>query len=118
MICVPAQTPPEQTSFNVQARLSQQELVLLVYTQLPVTVLQVSVVHTLLSLHTLAVPAQTPLEQTSLDVQALLSLHATVLLMWMQLPLAGLQESSVQTLLSLQFFPRQGSAPCRAIHIS
>lgn len=43
-----------------------------------------------------------PPEQVSLTVQALPSLHGAVLLTWMQ-PVAGLHESSVQTLLSSQF---------------
>jgi hypothetical protein len=73
------QTPPPQTSPTVQALPSSQASVLLVNTQ-PVAGLHVSVVHTLLSLHTVAVPGrQLPPEQTSPVVQAFPSLHAAVL---------------------------------------
>ncbi len=73
VIGVPAQTPPEQTSFTVQALPSLQATVLLVCTQAPAT--QESSVQILLSLQSNAVPAQTPPEQTSFTVQALLSLQ-------------------------------------------
>jgi hypothetical protein len=56
----------------------------------------------LLSLHTIAVPAQTPPLQVSLVVHALPSSHEAVLLAWTQ-PVAGSQLSSVHGLLSSQF---------------
>src|SRR6266540_1692941 len=97
------QTPPEQASPTVQALPSEQNAVLLVNTHAPVVVLQESVVHTLLSLQTLAAPGtQAPAEQASFSVQALPSEQAAVLLVNTHAPVAGLQESSVQTLLSLQ----------------
>jgi len=98
----------------VQLLLSLQDAVLLVNTH-PFTVLQVSVVQTLLSLQVLAVPTQTPLEHASFRVQALLSLQA-VPFGWpahdvghvgegvrVQLPETASQESIVQVLLSSQF---------------
>lgn len=106
----PTHDPPEHVSFVVQALPSSQELLLLVYTHTPLG--QVSVVHGLLSSHWLAVvhsmqpgigvPLQTPPEQVSLFVQAWPSSQELVLLLYWQ-PLAGLQESSVQGLLSSQF---------------
>ena len=69
----------------------------------PVAGLQLSVVHTLLSLHIVAAPeTHTPPPQTSPVVQALPSLHALELLAKTQAPVAGLQLSVVHTLLSLQ----------------
>ena len=62
--------------------------------------LQVSLVQTLESLQVMVVPAQVPPPQTSPEVQALPSLQAAVLLVKTQ-PVAGLQESFVQGLLSL-----------------
>ncbi len=58
----------------------------------------------LLSLQTLAVPAQTPVMQASPLVQALPSLQtvASATLTWLQIPVAALQVSVVQVLLSLQ----------------
>jgi hypothetical protein len=47
------------------------------------------------------VPEQEPAEQISPIVQAFPSLHDTLLFEWTQ-PVAGLHESSVHTLLSLQ----------------
>ena len=65
--------------------------------------MHVSVVQTLLSLQTTAVPGwQLPPEQTSPAVHALPSLHGAVLLVWTQ-PVAGSQLSSVHGLPSLQF---------------
>jgi hypothetical protein len=85
----------------VQALPSSQASVLLVNAQ-PVAGLHVSVVHTLLSLHTIAVPGwQLPPEQTSPVVQAFPSLHTAVLFAWAQ-PVAGAHESLVHGLLSLQ----------------
>jgi hypothetical protein len=74
---------------------------LLVKTQ-PTAGSQESVVHWLPSLHTGGgPPTQTPPEQVSLVVQALPSLQAATLFTFTQ-PVAGLQESSVQTLVSTQ----------------
>jgi hypothetical protein len=76
----------------------------LTYTQ-PLEALQESVVHGLLSLQvTAGPPLHVPPEQLSFWVQTLPSEHGLVLLLYTQpapLPL-GLQESSVQGLLSLQ----------------
>jgi hypothetical protein len=68
----------------------------------PVAVLHVSVVQILLSSQLgAAPPTQTPPEHVSLVVQALLSLHDAVLFVKTH-PVAVLQVSFVQTLLSLQ----------------
>ena len=85
----------------MQALLSSQAAVLFVKTQ-PVAGLQVSVVHTLLSLHVMAPPEwQVPPPQVSPVVHAFPSSQAFVLLMKAQ-PDAGLHVSVVQALLSLQ----------------
>jgi hypothetical protein len=97
----PTQTPKLQTSFVVQALPSLQEALLLVNTQ-PCAGTQVSVVQTLPSLHTgAAPPTHAPAEQVSFVVQALPSSQAAVLFTFAQ-PDVGWQESSVQTLPSLQ----------------
>jgi len=84
----------------VQALPSLQATVLFVNTQ-PVDVLQVSVVHTLLSLHTVAPPGwQVPPPQVSPVVQALPSLHGAALFVNTQ-PVEVLQESFVHPLPSL-----------------
>ena len=57
---VPLQVPALQTSLAVHALLSSHTAVLLVKVQLPVDDEQVSVVHGLLSLHTLGLPARQP----------------------------------------------------------
>jgi hypothetical protein len=98
---VPAwQLPPEHTSPVVQAFPSLHGAVLLVKTH-PVANVQVSVVHGLLSLHTIPTPLHTPPRQTSPIVHGLPSSQGLMLLTWTH-PLAGLQLSVVQTLLSLQ----------------
>jgi len=75
--------------------------VLFAFTQ-PVDGLQLSSVHTLLSLQLgAAPPTHEPPEQTSPVVHALPSLQASVLFVCVQ-PVAGLQLSVVQGLLSLQ----------------
>ena len=86
----------------VQALPSLHGFVLFVKTH-PVAGVHVSSVHTLLSLQTsVPVPGwQLPPEHVSPVVQALPSLHGFVLFVKTQ-PLAGLQVSVVQTLLSLQ----------------
>jgi hypothetical protein len=106
LIGVPWHAPPEQVSLLVQALPSLQEALLLGNTQ-PCTGSQVSVVHTLPSLQVGAgPPTQAPPEQVSFVVQALPSLQAAELFKLTQ-PVVGVQESSVQTLLSSQF----GGAP-------
>src|SRR3990172_2528825 len=98
----PTQAPAAQVSLVVQALASLQAAVLLVYTQ-PVAGVQVSVVHTLLSLQVIAVPPQTPAVHTSPLVQALPSLHTVPLATLVNTqPVAGSQVSVVQGMLSLQ----------------
>ena len=98
---VPVHAPPLQTSPLVQALLSSQAFVLFVKTQ-PVAGLQLSVVHALPSLHTSVRPAwHVPPPQVSPVVHALPSSQAFALLVKTQ-PVAGLQLSVVQRLLSLQ----------------
>src|SRR6266849_2108169 len=97
----PTHVPPAQVSFVVQAFPSSQEAVLLVCVH-PLAGLQLSSVQTLLSLQLGAgPPTHVPPEHVSLVVQAFPSLQEAVLLVCTQ-PVAGLQLSSVQTLLSLQ----------------
>ena len=96
----PWQVPAPHVSPAVQAFPSSHVAALFVKTQ-PVAGLHVSLVHTLLSLHTTAAPWQEPKEQASPLVQASPSLQATVLFVKTQ-PDVGLQVSVVQTLLSLQ----------------
>jgi len=80
---------------------SLQGAVLLVKTH-PVAGLQVSVVHTLLSLQMMPVPAHTPAVHTSPLVQALPSLQTVPLATFVNThPVAGAQVSAVQALLSL-----------------
>ncbi len=76
-LAVPAQTPPVHRSLLVHKLPSLQPapLAMLVWTQLPVLLSQVSVVQVLLSLHVAAAPAQTPVVQTSVVVQRLPSSH-------------------------------------------
>jgi hypothetical protein len=90
----------------VQAFPSLQDAVLLVWTQ-PYAGSHESSVQGLLSLQLGAAPPwHVPPPQVSLVVQAFPSSQDAVLLVWTQ-PVAGLQESSVQGLLSLQL----GAAP-------
>src|SRR6266849_1679369 len=97
----PTQVPPLQVSLVVQAFPSLQGLELLVCTQ-PVAGLQLSSVQTFPSSQLGAgPPTHAPAAQVSLVVQAFPSLQGAVLLMCTQ-PVAGVHESSVQTLLSLQ----------------
>jgi hypothetical protein len=96
------QTPPPQVSPAVQAFPSLQGFVLFVWTQ-PVDGLQLSSVHGLPSSQ-LSVPVpglQTPAPQVSPVVQAFPSSQGFVLFVYTH-PVAGLQLSVVQTLLSLQ----------------
>ena len=97
---VPVQRPDVHTSVSVQALPSSQAAALLVNTQ-PVTELHVSVVQTLLSLHTTAAPLHEPLPHVSPEVQAFPSSQAAVLLVNTQ-PVAGLQPSVVQAFPSSQ----------------
>jgi hypothetical protein len=92
--------PPPQVSPDVQAFPSSQAFELFVKTQ-PVAGLQLSVVQTLLSLHTIGAPLHTPPPQVSAEVQASPSLHAAVLLVKTQ-PVKGSQRSVVHTLPSSQ----------------
>jgi hypothetical protein len=124
---VPAvQTPARQVSAPLQTVLSAHVVPLetAVWTQ-PVAGLQVSVVHTLLSLQFGGVPAvQVPLWQVSAPLQALLSVHEVPLAtLVLAQPVVALQESLVQTLLSLQLSavpavqvpPWQVSAPLHTV---
>jgi hypothetical protein len=100
--------PPLHMSPVVQAFPSEQETVLLVNTH-PVAVLQVSVVHGLLSLHVNGVPTQAPATQASV-VQALPSEQLFALLgVKTHCPVVRLQTSSVQGLKSLQWTRAQMS---------
>jgi hypothetical protein len=83
----------------VQALPSSQGAVLADWLQAPVVGLHASVVQTFPSLQFFGVPAQVPLWQVSLRVQALPSSQAAVLKAWKQ-PLAGLQLAEVQGLAS------------------
>jgi hypothetical protein len=97
----PTHAPPLQASAVVQAFPSLHAAVLFVWTQ-PVAGLQESSVQPLLSLQSRAgPPTHTPPLHASAIVHAFPSLHAAVLFVWTH-PVAGLQESSVQPLLSLQ----------------
>src|SRR6185436_13327207 len=98
----PWHVPPPQVSFVVQALPSSHGSVLFVWVQ-PVEGLQPSSVQGLLSLQSGAGPPwQVPPPHVSFVVQALPSSHGSVLFVCVQ-PVAGLQPSSVQGLLSLQF---------------
>jgi hypothetical protein len=97
----PTQPPPLQVSAVVQASPSSHELLLFTCVH-PLPGLQPSSVHTLLSLQLGgAPPTQVPLLQVSPVVQASLSSHGAVLLVWTH-PVLELQLSSVQTSPSLQ----------------
>ena len=96
------QPPPEHTSPLVHALLSEHASVLFVFTQ-PVAGEHASSVQRLPSLHVNSAPDwQLPPLHASPLVQALLSVQATVLLVWAQPP-EVLQESLVHRLLSSQF---------------
>ena len=98
----PTQNPPEHVSAVVQALPSLQEAVLFALTH-PVAGTHESSVQTLLSLQFGAEPpTQDPPAQVSAVVQALPSSQEAVLFALTH-PVAGTHESSVQTLLSLQF---------------
>jgi hypothetical protein len=99
---VPPHTPPLHTSPVVHGLPSSQGWVLFVWTH-PLPGLQLSVVQTLLSSQTVGVPGwQLPPPHASPVVHAFPSSQAVVLLACTH-PVAGLHESSVQALLSLQF---------------
>src|SRR5439155_810648 len=102
----PAHAPPLQASFVVQALPSLHGLVLFVWTH-PEAGSHESSVQGLPSLQLIGgPPTHAPPLQASFVVQALPSSQADVLLVWTH-PVAGLHESSVQRLPSLQF----GGAP-------
>ncbi len=90
-----------QTSPWVQALPSSHGAALAWFLHAPLTVSQLSSVHTLLSLHDFAAPAlQVPPAQPSISVQALPSVQGALLLAEVHAPVATLQPSSVQGLLS------------------
>jgi hypothetical protein len=102
----PLHVPPLHTSFVVHALPSLQLAVLFVKTQ-PLAGLHESLVHGLLSLHTVAAPpTQAPFEHESPLVHGLPSSQEPVFGVNVH-PLAGLQPSFVHTLPSLQ----TGGAP-------
>ena len=107
-VAVPGwQLPPPHVSPVVQASPSLQAAVLLVNTH-PVAGVHESLVQGLLSLQTVPAPGwQLPPPQASPVVQGLPSSQALVLLANTH-PVAGLQESSVQPLLSLHTIPDPG----------
>src|SRR5262252_10807494 len=85
--------------------------------QAPVEALQLSSVQRSKSLQSFCGPGvQLPLAQTSPSVQGLPSSHGAVLSVWVQ-PVAGLQPSVVQTLLSSQLIcvPAQASFAQRSL---
>jgi hypothetical protein len=97
----PTQAPPEHVSLVVQAFPSLHGLLLSGCRQ-PSETSQVSSVQPLLSSQFGAgPPTHIPPEQASFIVQALPSLHRLVLFTFLQ-PVAGMQESSVQTFASSQ----------------
>jgi uncharacterized membrane protein YfbV (UPF0208 family) len=93
------QTPLPQPSPTVQALPSSQGAVLGVKVHAPVAEVQRSVVHGLSSVQVFGVPAQVPLLQVSLRVQASPSSQAAVLKAWKQ-PVVGVQLAVVQGLAS------------------
>jgi hypothetical protein len=98
----PAQAPPLQASFVVQALPSLHGALLFTNTQ-PLAGLQLSSVHVLLSLQVTAGPGtQAPPLHVSLAVQAFPSLHEAVLNVCLH-PKVEWQVSVVQTLPSSQF---------------
>ena len=99
---VPAHTPLEQTSLIVQGFPSSHAALLKTWVQ-PVRGLQEAVVQILLSSgQVTGVPVQVPFEQLSFIVHALLSLQVPEFFGVCTHPVAGLQLSSVQALLSSQ----------------
>ncbi len=100
----PLHRPPLHESPVVHALASSHSAVLLL-TKQPVWLLQLSVVQGFLSSQTVGSPGwQLPPWHASPLVQALLSVHATVLLVWVQPP-TKVQPSSVHRLPSSQFGP-------------
>ncbi len=103
---VPLHPPVLQVSGTVQALPSSQRVpsLTLTYAQLPLDLSQPSLVHTLLSSQTLALPLHVPPWQLSLTVQVLPSLHGPPSLTGLntQLPVPVSQLSVVHTLLSSQ----------------
>jgi hypothetical protein len=109
------QAPPEQVSLVVQTLSSLHGAVLFWCVQ-PVAGLHPSVVQTLPSLQLDAgPPTQLPPEHVSFVVQALPSLQGSLFGVWTH-PLAGLQESVVHGLLSLQTIGVPAQVPL--VHLS
>jgi hypothetical protein len=98
---LPTQALLVQVSFSVQALPSVHVTVFARKTQAPLLASQLSSVHGLLSLQTVALPWQVPSAQTSPSVHARPSEQLSVLLVAVQ-PVARSQPVSVQGLLSLQ----------------
>jgi hypothetical protein len=99
---VPVHMPAVQISLDVHALLSSHAAVLGAFTQ-PVTKLHESSVQPLLSLQSSGMPAwHEPPAHTSAPLHASPSPHGAVLFAKTHPPLAGLHESSVHGLLSLQ----------------
>ena len=104
---VPLQLLLPHTSLTVQAFPSLQDTVLALLTQ-PLLGLQLSLVHTLLSLQDTAVPLQLPPPQASFWLQALPSSQGKVVAVKVHVPVLVLQASEVQELLSLQTVAEPG----------
>ena len=102
LTATPAQAPPLQMSPEVHALPSEHTAVLAVLTQAPDATLQLSFVQPLLSLQLRTAPGTHALPlQTSPTVHGLPSVHGETFATCAQ-PVNGLQESSVQALLSSQ----------------
>ncbi len=98
VMAVPAHAPPPHLSPAVHALPSSQGAVLAMFWHAPLLVLQLSEVHGLLSLQSLAAPGVHAADlHTSPTVHGLPSLHAVVLALYWQ-PTSGSQASSVHKL--------------------
>ncbi len=101
LMAVPEQTPPPQTSPDVQRLLSLQPIALFTCVQ-PVAASQASLVQGLPSSQPIAAPAHLPMLQMSPAVHALPSSQAPPALKCVHAPVVKSQPSAVQALLSLQ----------------
>src|SRR5262249_6522832 len=99
---VPVQVPFEHASATVQNSPSSHAFVLFVNTQAACSSEHESVVQSLLSAHTRAVPVHVPPAQWSPVVQNLPSSHSPEFGAWTHLACCSSQESSVHALLSSQ----------------